>query len=156
MNTKKMALLCWVVLLVAACAGAPRMSQTERLEWYRANSGEPVRSFMYPGRIWRWTALDDRTMAIWTRSNRGYLIGFFARCPDLSFASSISMSSRAGRVSAGFDSVTVRRLGGDARTSRCRIDTIRPINARVVDESIEEMQDVTWEERDPSVPNEPQ
>ena len=156
MQTTKTALLCCVLLLVTACGSTPRMSPTERLEWYRANAGEPVRSFMYPGRVWRWTALGDSAMAIWTRSNRGSLIEVFSRCPDLSFASSISMSNRAGRVSAGFDSVTVRRLGGDARTTRCRINTIRPINTRVVDESIEEMQDVTWEERDPSVPDEPQ
>ncbi len=150
-------ILC-TTLLLAACADTPRMTQAERLEWYRANAGEPVRSFLYTNRIWRWTALGDRALAVWTRGNQGYLLEFFTRCPDLAFAHSISMSNRVGRVSAGFDSVTIRRAGA-ARTSgvsRCRIDTIRPINARGgAQESYEDMEDVEWEDRDPSVPEEP-
>ncbi len=160
-------------LLLAACADTPRMTQAERLEWYRANAGEPVRSFLYTRHIWRWTALGDRALAVWTRGNQGYLLEFFTRCPDLAFAHSISMTNRVGRVSAGFDSVTVWRAGATrtsasastatttARTARtggtrCRIDTIRPINARGgAQESYDDMQDVEWEDRDPSVPEEP-
>lgn len=151
---KKLLVTLGAILLVAACAGSPRMTPSERLEWYRANSGEPVRGFQYTGRIWRWTALGDSALALWTRSNRGYLIEFFGRCPDLSFAASITVSNRVGRVSAGFDSITVHRMGTSG--SRCRISTIRPINTRIVDESVQEMEEVEWVDRDPSEPAEPQ
>ena len=99
-------------LLVTACASSPQMTREERVEWYRANAGEPVRSFFYAGHLRGWTALDDRSIALWTRSNEAFLIEFFPRCPDLAFASTITISNQIGRVNAGFDSVTVRRASG--------------------------------------------
>lgn len=145
-------------LLVTGCASATQSSQmtrAERLDWYRANAGEPVRSFFYSGHLRGWSALDDRTIALWTRRNEGYLIEFFARCADLDFASTITVSNRIGRVTAGADSVTVRRASGGIGGVRCRIETIRPINAQVVKESKRNLQQAELVERDPSEPEEP-
>jgi len=142
-------------LLVTACASSPQMTREERVEWYRANAGEPVRSFFYSGHLRGWTALDDRSIALWTRSNEAFLIEFFPRCPDLAFASTITISNQIGRVNAGFDSVTVRRASGGIGGVRCRIDTIRPINTRVVSEPKRNLQQAELVERDSSEPEEP-
>ena len=142
-------------LLVTACANSPQMTREERVEWYRANAGEPVRSLFYAGPLPGWTALDDRRIALWTRSNEAFLIEFFPRCPDLAFASTITISNQIGRVNAGFDSVTVRRASGGIGGARCRIETIRPINTRVVSESKRNLQQAELVERDSPEPDAP-
>jgi len=168
------------LLLVTACATSTnRMTPAERLEFYRANAGEPVRSFHSPGRLWGWRAIGDSALTVWTSSSRGFLLELTHRCPDMAFASSIGVTTRTGRVSAGFDSVVVQRSGvpssGLQSTSvprsagqrsgiqsnqtLCRIDTIRPLNTRVVKEPKRDLQDADLIERDPSepdAPNEPQ
>lgn len=143
-------------LLVTACASSPQMTREERVEWYRANAGEPVRSFFYAGHLRGWTALDDRSIALWTRSNEAFLIEFFPRCPDLAFASTLTISNQIGRVNAGFDSVTVRRASGGIGGVRCRIEAIRPINTRVVSESKRSLQPAELVERDSSEAEQPQ
>lgn len=152
----KNALIALVALqLVTACASSPQMTRAERIEWYRANAGEPVRGFFYSGHLRGWTALDERSIALWTRSNEAFLIEFFPRCPDLAFASTITISNHIGRVNAGFDSVTVRRASGGIGGVRCRIETIRPINTQVVSESKRNLQQAELVERDPAEPQEP-
>jgi len=141
--------------LVVACASSPQMTREERIEWYRANAGEPVRSFFYSGHLRGWTALDERSIALWTRSNEAFLLEFFPRCPDLAFASTITVSHQIGRVNAGVDSVTVRRASGGIGGVRCRIETIRPIDTRVVKEAQRNLQDAELVARDPPEPDEP-
>lgn len=153
---RTMALLV-AVLLVAACATtSQRLTPAERLEWYRAHAGEPVRSIHVHGRLWGWRSLGDSALTIWTRSNQGYLVELFGRCPDLAFATTLGLTSRTSRVSAGFDSIVVQRSGVPGSRMTCRIDTIRPLNTRVVKEAKRDLQDAEMVERDPSVPDEPQ
>lgn len=145
------------MLLVAACATtSQRLTPAERLEWYRAHAGEPVRSFHVHGRLWGWRSLGDGALTIWTRSNQGYLVELFGRCPDLAFATTLGLTSRTSRVTAGFDSIVVQRSGAPGSRTTCRIDTIRPLNTRVVKEAKRDLQDAEVVERDPSVPDEPQ
>jgi hypothetical protein len=151
------------------------MTPAERLEFYRAHAGEPVRSFHSPGRLWGWRAIGDSALTVWTSSNRGFLLELTHRCPDMAFASSIGLTTRTGRVSAGFDSVVVQRSGipnstiqnsavqtrgvqRSVQTDRtlCRIDTIRPLNTRVVKESKSDLHDADLLERDPSEPDAPE
>jgi hypothetical protein len=49
----------------------------------------------------------------------------------------------------------VQRRSGAESLSACRIDTIRPINTRVVKESRRDMHDVDLVNRDPAVPDQP-
>jgi hypothetical protein len=144
------------LLLVTACAGQPRMSPSERLELYRANAGEPVSSFQFSGRLWGWRSLGDSALAVWPRSNQGFLIELAGPCRDLAFAISIGLTSSVGRVSAGFDRVIVR-MPSNRTPSRlgCNIRTIRPINTQIVKESQGDMGQGEITERDPSVPDEP-
>ena len=156
MGLRRTLSLMGALLLVTACATSPRMTPAERLEFYRANAGEPVRSFHSPGRLWGWRALGDSALTVWTSSNQGFLLELAHRCPDMTFASSIGLTTRTSRVSAGFDSVVVHRSGVRAARTTCRIDTIRPLNTRVVKESKRDLHDVDLEERDPSIPDDPQ
>ena len=64
--------------------------------------------------------------------------------------------TRANRVSAGFDSVVIQRSGVQGGRTTCRIDTIRPLNTRVVQEAKRDLHDADLLARDPSVPDEPQ
>jgi hypothetical protein len=147
-----------VLCLVAACAGTgSQMTPAERLEFYRAHSGEPVRSFHHSGTLWGWRSIGDSALTVWTSGNRGYLLELSSRCSELPFAKAIGLTNRTGRVSAGFDSVVIvdRANARRIRTS-CRIDTIRPVDTRFVEEPKSELQDVESVERDPSVPDEPQ
>lgn len=157
MTVRRMTCLLGVLVLVTACAANPsRMTPAERLEFYRANAGEPVRSFQHTGRLWGWRAINDSALTVWASGNRGYLLELFGRCPELTFATAIALTNRTGRVSAGFDSVVFdARTGRGMRTS-CRIDTIRPLNTRVVQEPQDELNAGETIERDPSVPDEPQ
>jgi hypothetical protein len=139
-----------VLILVGACASAPRMTTTERLELYRANAGEPVRSFHSPGRLWGWRAIGDSALTVWTSSNRGFLLELANRCPEMGFATKIGVTTRTNSVHAGFDSVVVRRAGQQGNVTKCRIDTIRPLNTQVIRESKRELQDADAEERDPA------
>jgi hypothetical protein len=149
-------LLLMALLLVTACAGQPSMTTSERLELYRAHAGEPVSGFQFTGRLWGWRSLGDSALAVWPRSNQGYLVELTGRCPDMAFAHSIGLTSSIGRVSAGFDRVIVR-LPSNRTPNRvgCTIRTIRPINAQVVTESKGELGEGEVIERDPSIPDEP-
>ena len=151
-----MSLLLMSLLLVTACAGQPSMTTAQRLELYRAHAGEPVSSFQFTGRLWGWRSLGDSALAVWPRSNQGYLVELVGHCPDMAFAVSIGLTSSVGRVSAGFDRVIVR-LPSNRSPSRvgCRIRTIRPINAQVVTESKGDLGEGDVIERDPSIPDEP-
>lgn len=150
------ALLLMSLLLVTACAGQPSMTTSERLDLYRAHAGDPVSSFQFTGRLWGWRSLGDSALAVWTRSNQGYLIELAGRCQDLQFAHSIGLTSSVGRVSAGFDRVIVR-LPSNRNPNRvgCSIRTIRPINTQVVKESKGDLGEGEITERDPSIPDEP-
>ena len=156
MGLRKTLSLISALLLVTACATSPRMTTAERLEFYRANAGEPVRSVHSTSRLWGWRALGDSALTVWTSSNQGFLLELAHRCPDMTFASSIGLTTRTSRVSAGFDSVVLHRSGVQGSRTTCRIDTIRPLNTRVVQESKRDLHDLELEERDPSIPDDPQ
>ena len=150
-------LLLTSLLLVTACAGQPSMTSAERLELYRAHAGEPVSSFQVTGRLWGWRSLGNGALAVWPRSNQGFLLELSGPCPDLAFAHSIGLtSSGGGRVSAGFDRVIVR-LPTSRTPNRvgCHIRTIRPFNTEVVKESQSDLGEGEVTDRDPSIPDEP-
>jgi hypothetical protein len=143
------------LLLLAGCTGTAALTTQERLELYRAHAGEPVRSFRYNGHLWGWSALGDGSLGLWTRSDQGYLIEFARRCPDLEFDVALMISSRGGQVFAGTDSIVVRRTSGGIGGVRCRIETIRPLDARAVRESKRTLRAAELVERDPAEPDPP-
>jgi len=132
------------------------MTPPAELERYRANSGEPVRSFVHTGPLWGWRSLGDQALAVWTRRNQGYLIEFVERCQNAAFASSLTISNRSGRVVAGIDTITLRRVSGGIASSRCRIGTIRPIDDAVIQPPTRELRDADWTVREAPEPGQPQ
>ena len=142
--------------LVTACASPPRTTPAERLEFYRANAGEPVRSFHSPARLWGWRALGDSALTVWTSKNQGFLLELANQCPEMAVASSIGLTTRNDQVAAGLDSVLIQTRGDTGGMSTCRIDTIRPINTRVVKDSKRDLHDVGLLDRDPAAPDAPQ
>jgi hypothetical protein len=156
MSLAKTAFALITLALVAACSTQPRMTTAERLDFYRSHSGEPVRSFSTQGRLWGWRPIGDGALTVWTRRDQGYLLELVNRCPEMAFTSSIGLSSRIGRVSAGFDSVLIPRGGAAGRPVSCRINTIRPVNTRVVKESKRDLMDLDLIESDPAATDEPQ
>jgi hypothetical protein len=142
------------LVLVTSCAAPPRTTPVERLEFYRANAGVPIRSFHSPARLWGWRALGDSALTVWTSKNQGFLLELANQCPEMATASSVGLTTRNERVVAGLDSVVVQRRGGDGSQSTCRIDTVRPINTRVVKESRRQLHDAELVDRDPAIPGE--
>jgi len=143
--------------LMTACASPPRTTPAERLEFYRANAGKPVGSFHSPARLWGWRALGDSALTVWTSKNQGFLLELVNQCPEMAVASSIGLTTRNDQVAAGLDSVLIQRRGDTGGMSTCRIDTIRPINTRVVKESKRDLRDADLVDRDPAAaPDAPQ
>jgi hypothetical protein len=141
--------------LVTACATSPRTTPAERLEFYRANAGEPVRSFHSPARLWGWRALGDSALTVWTSKSEGFLLELAHQCPEMAVASSIGLTTRNEQVAAGLDSIVIQRPGGPGNLSTCRIDTIRPINTRAVREAKRNLHDADLLKEDPAVPSQP-
>jgi hypothetical protein len=127
-----------VIALLTALAGCVMregVPPTDYLEAYRAAAGEPQRNFAYRGHLWGWRSLGGETIAVWTRSDTGYLLEVARPCKDLAFTVYITLTSRQGRVVAGADSVIARRIDGGVGGSRCRIESIRPLDARALREA---------------------
>jgi len=117
----------WLLLsalaVVTACSGMRhRESDKVTLQRYNDYAGAPVESFSYLGRFDSWRALGRDKLVVWTGMNSAYLLTVQTPCPDLQFAQHIGLTSTAGSVSSGFDSVQV------GRHERCRITEIRPVN----------------------------
>ena len=143
-------------VLLAACATSPGTTPAERLEFYQANAGEPVPNFHSPGRLWGWRALGDSALTVWTSKNQGFLLELANQCPEMAVASSIGVTTRNEQVVAGLDNVVIQRRGGPDNLGMCRIETIRPINTRVVRESKSDLHDVAPVSREPAAPGAPQ
>lgn len=124
---KKLLLLLVAASLVTACAHT--LGTADRLELARTNAGEPVDSFEYSRNL-RWTPLGDQALAVRAGTEQGYLLELRSRCNDLNVAQSIAITSSAGQVRAGQDSIRVlsRPPRNAPRHPLCRIDSIRPLD----------------------------
>jgi hypothetical protein len=145
-----------LVLGLAACSSdsQPRATAAERLAFYEAHAGEPVRSFRMFGRLNGWTPLGNSNLVVWTRPNEAWLLDL-TPCQDLQFAHSISISHFSNTVTARFDTVTP--VGpGMSQVGRipCRITQIRPIDTQALNQSREEIRQANAEARSDAPPAE--
>jgi hypothetical protein len=115
------------VMVLGGCAGVPaRTNDTEALARHEAHAGEPVGRVSYHGRIHGWQPLGRDALVLWTTAHQPYLVRVMATCPDLEFATRISVSSRMGGwISSGMDDIQVDG-------ANCRITEIRPIDAQAL------------------------
>jgi len=111
-----------LVLPFAGCSSqASRDAERER---YRDFAEEPVDSFSFLGRFHSWHLLGKNELVVWTAMNKAYLLTVDGFCPELSSATTIGLTSTGGRVSRGFDSVTL------PQDQRCTITQIQPIDVK--------------------------
>lgn len=144
-------------VVLGACSSTPRKTDAERLAFYEAHAGEPVRSFRLFGRINGWTRLNNSALVVWTRPREAWLLDLNP-CADLQFATSITISHFANTVTARFDTVTphgpgVSRVG----QIPCRILQIRPLDTTASNQEDEELYqtEVESEARSDAPPAEP-
>lgn len=81
----------------------------------------PVPSIPGAHRINGWQHLDDQHVMLRVDSTAGYLITLKSRCPGLSWAQNVAVTTSNNTIWAGFDAITV--AGG-----QCEIATINPLS----------------------------
>ena len=148
---KRLCLLLALGLALTACATTPKQTDAEKLALYRAQAGEPVKDFRYFGSINGWTPLGDSALVVWTKPSEAFLLELYGPCLNLGFAPAITLSNTMGQVSARFDSVNVHGGGSSHMDIPCRIQTIRPLDVRALNDSKREIRNAETVERDPGV-----
>ena len=122
-----------LVVLVAACAGTPRLSDEEQLARYQAYAGEPVDRFTQL-RIDNWESLDSNKLVLWNGRNEAYLLTVWDTCADLRQAQTITVVSASSHTVSVFDKIRVvkdPRFGPIMTGSdTCPIREIRPVNVK--------------------------
>ncbi|HEY5102080.1 MAG TPA: DUF6491 family protein [Steroidobacteraceae bacterium] len=116
--------LLWLMIagqLAACSAVSPDVKRRDMQARYLAYAGAPIDSFTYLGRYDNWTALNPSQLVIWTNITDAYLLTSQPPCTGLQFANRIGVSSTAGTVNRGLDSVLFAH-------QRCPITEIRPVD----------------------------
>jgi hypothetical protein len=124
-----------VLALLAGCAsGTPLHESDQQIRArYAAYEGPPISQFTWLGHFYNWEALGKDELVVFTTPSDAYYLKVWPNC-DLRFAfngrgdQSISVTSTAGTVSAGLDSITEdsAALGRMA----CPISEIRKVDYR--------------------------
>jgi len=142
-----------LALAVAACSSTGKqMSTAERLAFYEAHAGEPVNSFRMWGSLNGWTPLGTNNLVVWTRPNEAFLLDV-TTCPDLPFATAITLSNFSSTVTARFDTITPVGPGTNQMGRvPCRITQIRPIDVKALNQSREELRQANTEARAEETP----
>ena len=130
---------------LTACASTG-LRDAEKLELYRAHSGEPVPGFNFYRQIIGWTPLGDSALAVWTKPSEAWLLELAGPCPDLEYTPAIGLTSNMGRVYARFDQVQVRGMVGGPNMP-CHIASIRPLDLKAVRASEKELREASVQER---------
>lgn len=130
MRTAGVLLLC--VGLGACAAAAKRMQlEAQELAVYQKHAGEPVdqvRTFRMHG----WQAVAERTLLLETRLNEWYLVEVYGPCQGLQFAHLIGVRNAMNMLRARLDHIVV-----DGQL--CRIESIRPVDAKAAREEVREL-----------------
>lgn len=132
---------------LAACSHMPRQSDADRAALYASHAGEPVRNFRFFGRLSGWTPLGDSALAVWTRPGEAWLLDLSGPCPDLGYATAISVTSHMSQVSARFDDVIPLGAGTSAVQIPCRIVQIRPVDTKALKLAEQQLREAATEQR---------
>lgn len=110
--------------LASGCASDGGMRDADKLAMYQQHADVPLKNIPYNNNPIGWESVDDEHLLLTMTPRRVYLMKLSGPCLDYNAgAPVIAISSQAGRVSAGFDRVTI----GDPRLS-CRIEEIREVD----------------------------
>ncbi len=114
---------------VGGGGSAAAMTQESALARYSAYAGPPLRSFTWLGHFYSWEALGRDKLLVYTTPSEAYLLKVSAPC-DLRFVIyRVGLTSTAGTVYTGLDSVTVDNAAAGAPW-QCPIDEIRQVDVR--------------------------
>ncbi len=141
--------------LVGCSTGGKSRAETDakRLAFIEAHAGEDVPSFPMISPIRGWVPLSDSAVLVYTRPNEVWLVETSVPCPELRRANSLGLTSFAGSVTAGSDTVTPRGAGTNPGPMvPCRIGRIRPVDVEAARQSEAEMRQAAVEER-PATPS---
>ena len=120
-------------VLLAACAGTPRLSDEERLARYQAYAGEPIERFTQI-RIDNWESLDSNKLVLWNGRQEAYLLTVWDTCADLRQAQTITVISASSHTVSVFDKIKVVKdpRFGPIMTGfdTCPIREIRAVNVK--------------------------
>ena len=144
-------------------------SMKEEIRTHPAGRADPVARRHFPTRVLRlaggyWNGVDkwrvrggsllllvltvaQVALAVWTKPNQAYLLELQGRCPDLDFASAISVSNQMGRVHSRFDKVTV--LGRQSIKMPCFIGRILPLDVKAIKQAQRDMREAGTMPEDP-------
>lgn len=124
-------------LVLAGCA-TTRMSDTEKLAFYEAHAGEPVKDIRYRNPM-GWDKVDDQHLLLNMRPNESWLIKLSGPCLDYANAyPTIMIDASFNRLSVGFDRVKV-----PGNPISCKVEEIRPVDIAAVREARKAMDTVT-------------
>lgn len=113
-------------VLLAACASAPASDKTaHRAAAYAEAAGAPVRSFRN-FQLYSWEPVSSTQLALYTRPNEAWLIDTTGPCPDIMYATSITITSNMSNVQTMFDKIIPSSATG--MPMPCTIGQIRPID----------------------------
>ncbi len=117
------------LLAMAGCA-TTRESDADKLARYTAFAGPPVASIRYGSTGSQgFDVVDDRHVVLDVRPREAYLLNLGGPCLAYERGSpTLGISSQFGRISAGFDRVTVASQPG----MTCIIREIRPIDLKAL------------------------
>jgi Family of unknown function (DUF6491) len=103
----RVALVLLAALAMAGCAAdVARRAEAERKS-YIDYAGEPVKEF-FAWRIDGWTPVSRNQLVVWTGINEAFLLTVWDTCPDIDFATTVSLSTLMRTVTT-FDKVQVGR-----------------------------------------------
>ncbi|MEO6364964.1 MAG: DUF6491 family protein [Luteimonas sp.] len=113
-----------IAALASACASDGGMRDAEKLAMYQQHADVPLKNIPYNNNPIGWESVDGEHLLLTVTPRNVYLMKLSGPCLDYNSGSpSIEISSQVGRVSAGFDRVTI----GDPRLT-CRIEEIRKVD----------------------------
>lgn len=123
----------FAAFVLSACASSPerREMAAQELAIYERHAGEPVdnvRSFRLRG----WQPVGDHSLVLENRLNEWYLIDVSGPCHGLRFTRAIVIDLSMNTLRSRFDSIIVDGMP-------CRIQSIRPIDARAARQEVREL-----------------
>ena len=112
--------LCAGIAGMAVAAPVHTIEGARDIQAYQNAAGSDVPQMPATSLV-NWQALDDQSLAVWTASDKPWLVRVEQPCDGLTQTDSVAMTSTAGNVVAGTDAVEV---GG----AHCKIASIQPVD----------------------------
>ena len=119
---KRVAIAIATTLAATGCvvASAASIEGSRDIQKYEKAAGSDVQQ-MPASPLVDWQPLNDRSIAVWTASDKPWLVRVSQPCDGLKQADSVALTSSDGKVIVGTDAVKVG-------TAQCKIASIQPVD----------------------------